>query len=333
MTFPLIDAASAVEALCDAGMPSWGRELPGQLGQVRVHGDWPRWQGAIDQMPAPVTETVVLDRPVVQIGKEQGQDPDQQVRLRESLQVLHPWRKGPWRLHGVSIDTEWRSDWKWERLAPHLTDLRGRKVLDVGCGNGYYAWRMLGAGASLVIGIDPTQLFHAQFQSVAKLVAASSQAPLLQRIHHLPLGIEAVPGGLDAFDTVFSMGVLYHRRSPLDHLIELRQALRPGGELVLETLIVEGDAERVLVPGERYAKMRNVWFIPSALALEGWLRRCGFDNVRTVNVCATSIQEQRSTEWMRFESLSDFLDPVDRSLTIEGYTAPRRALILANRPE
>lgn len=333
MSFPLLDTASAAQVLNEAGMRSWGRALPGQIAQLRVHGDWPRWREAIERMPAPATETIVLDRPAVQIGEAQGMDSVQQTHLREALQVMHPWRKGPWRLHGVSIDTEWRSDWKWERLAPHLTELQGRKVLDVGCGNGYYAWRMLGAGASLVIGIDPTQLFHAQFQAVAKLVAASARSGLLRRTLHLPVGIEAVPAGLEAFDTVFSMGVLYHRRSPLDHLLELRQALRPGGELVLETLVVEGDAERVLVPGERYAKMRNVWFIPSILALEGWLRRCGFDHIRTVSVCATSIDEQRSTEWMRFESLSDFLDPADRSLTIEGYPAPRRALIMANRPE
>nr|WP_169730591.1 DUF1698 domain-containing protein [Carnimonas nigrificans] len=41
--------------------------------------------------------------------------------------------------------------------------------------------------------------------------------------------------------------------------------------------------------------------------------------------------EQRSTEWMTFQSLKDFLDPEDQHKTIEGYPAPRRALLVATR--
>ena len=133
-------------------------------------------------------------------------------------------------------------------------------------------------------------------------------------------------------DTVFSMGVLYHRRSPFEHLGELLDALRRGGELVLETLVVEGDAERVLVPADRYAMMRNVWFIPSPAAMLGWLRRAGFREARLVDVAATTTQEQRRTPWMRFESLADFLDPADPRLTREGYPAPLRAVFIASRP-
>jgi tRNA (mo5U34)-methyltransferase len=51
-----------------------------------------------------------------------------------------------------------------------------------------------------------------------------------------------------------------------------------------------------------------------------------------VDVNVTSTQEQRSTEWMSFHSLENFLDPDDHSKTIEGYPAPRRAIITANAP-
>jgi tRNA (mo5U34)-methyltransferase len=132
-----------------------------------------------------------------------------------------PWRKGPYSLYGINIDTEWRSDWKWERVLPHLSDLTGRTILDVGCGSGYHMWRMIGAGAHLAVGIDPTQLFLCQFEAVRKLLGND------QRAHLLPLGIEQLPA-LEAFDTVFSMGVLYHRRSPLDHLWQLKDQLAPG---------------------------------------------------------------------------------------------------------
>ena len=146
----------------------------------------------------------------------------------------------------------------------------------------------------------------------------------------MPLGIEDLPYGLKVFDTVFSMGVLYHRRSPIEHLMELRDCLRPGGELVLETLIIDGGLGEVLLPEGRYAKMRNVWFLPSCDTLISWLKRCGFQNIRLIDVSSTSVEEQRSTEWMQFHSLKDFLSAENHQLTCEGLPAPKRAIITAN---
>ena len=173
--------------------------------------------------------------------------------------------------------------------------------------------------------IQGPALFLAQFLAIHRLLAPMSPG-LAGRVHMLPLGIEALPAGMARFDTVLSMGVLYHRRSPIDHLLELRGALRPGGQLVLETLVIEGGDDQLLVPAGRYAKMRNVWFIPSSALLEVWLRRVGFVDVRTVDITVTSVDEQRSTGWMTFESLADFLDPADSGITIEGHPAPRRAV-------
>ena len=127
------------------------------------------------------------------------------------------------------------------------------------------------------------------------------------------------------------MGVLYHRKSPLDHLSQLKNQLVKGGELVLETLVVDGDVNTVLVPADRYAKMKNVYFIPSVTALINWLEKVGFTNVRYVDVATTTLEEQRKTDWLENESLIDFLDPNDHSKTIEGYQAPKRAVILANK--
>jgi len=241
------------------------------------------------------------------------------------LKTFHPWRKGPYHLHGIHIDTEWRSDWKWDRLLPHISPLKNRSVLDVGCGNGYHMWRMLGEGAHQVIGIDPSELFLVQFEAVRKLMGDN------QKVHLLPLGIEQLPE-LKAFDTVFSMGVLYHRRSPIDHLIQLKNQLVSGGELVLETLVIEGDENAVLVPFDRYAQMRNVYFFPSALALKAWLEKVGFVDVRIVDENVTSLDEQRTTEWMKHNSLPDYIDPNDPSKTVEGYPAPRRAILVAKNP-
>ncbi|QFY90846.1 tRNA 5-methoxyuridine(34)/uridine 5-oxyacetic acid(34) synthase CmoB [Magnetovirga frankeli] len=306
--------APFVGALLDSAAQAWRRG----------HGDLPRWQAAIDSLPTLSAEHIELDRPTVGVqGAPLGAG--QREALHQALQQLHPWRKGPFRLHGVTIDSEWRSDLKWARVAPHLDDLRGRLVLDVGCGNGYYAWRMLGAGARLVLGIDPTLLFIKQFEVVEHFLGSGHPLFLL------PLGIEDLPARMGLFDTLFSMGVFYHRRSPFDHLLELHGLLRPGGQLVLETLLIPGQAGEVLVPQGRYAKMRNVWFIPSAATLLDWLQRAGFRQARLLEQTPTTSQEQRRTEWMRFESLADFLDPEHPGRTIEGHPAPMRGLFLAQK--
>jgi len=97
----------------------------------------------------------------------------------------------------------------------------------------------------------------------------------------------------------------------------------------LETLVVEGNDSAMIIPEDRYAKMRNVWFIPSTQTLRRMLARAGFSEISIVDVTATTTTEQRSTKWMTFESLANFLDPADSSRTIEGYPAPIRAIAIA----
>ncbi len=304
----------------------WGdllrEQIPAAFSDQR-HGDWPRWLSILSELPVVTGIECHLNEAAVTLRG--NVDPAVLSTFESQLRELHPWRKGPFDLFGIPIDTEWRSDFKWDRLAHAIAPLQGRTVLDVGCGSGYHCWRMRGAGASRVIGIDPTLLSVIQFQVIRHFLPD-------QPVDVLPIGIDDVPSGLGAFDTVFSMGILYHRRSPLDHLLELRGLLRSGGELVLETLVIEGGEGEVLVPRDRYAQMRNVWFIPSCLSLEGWLIRMGFKNVRLVDVTQTTSEEQRSTAWMHFNSLPDFLDPLDLSKTIEGLPAPRRAIFIAEAP-
>jgi tRNA (mo5U34)-methyltransferase len=308
-----------------AGLGECSPALEGLLAarlDPQAHGDLPRWWDALAALPEIRAGTVALDAPCVGAGSDPPPDAGVSDALRSALMALHPWRKGPFRLHGVHIDSEWRSDWKWDRLAGHIAPLAGRTVLDVGCGNGYHCWRMAGSGARVVLGIDPTILYAMQFLAVARYLS-------LPNVAVLPLALEDLPGGMTGFDTVFSMGVLYHRRSPVDHLLALRRLLRPGGELVLETLVLDGEGDRVLVPAGRYARMRNVWFIPTPKALAVWLGRCGFRRVRVPDVSATSTEEQRSTDWMRFESLRECLDPQDPTRTVEGDPAPRRGILVA----
>ena len=309
-------------------LQQWLPAIPAQIERglsEQRYGDLPRWKEALASLPDWPLKNYALDQAAISLETETPLDSQQLDTLKQQLKGLHPWRKGPFNFFGVEIDTEWHSDWKWDRLKDHITPLTGRKVLDIGCGSGYHCWRMRGAGAELVIGIDPTPLFIVQFFSLQKYI----QDPA---VTVLPMGIEHLPEKLRYFDTVFSMGVLYHRRSPFDHLIELRDTLKSGGELVLETLVIEGDIGEVLVPSGRYAKMGNVWFLPSCATLEVWLQKVGFKDINIVDINTTSTAEQRSTEWMTFHSLEQFLDPEDQTKTIEGYPAPKRAIFTAKAP-
>lgn len=284
--------------------------------EARLHGRAAEWDSALDSIQSTALASE-FDSDTVSVG-------DPNADFEEVLSMFLPWRKGPLQVGKTFVDTEWRSDWKWQRISRHIESLKGKQVLDIGCGNGYHLFRMLGAGADLALGIDPTILFNYQFRLLQKLSQPN-------RAYLLPLRSEHLPqfGG---FDTVFSLGVLYHRRSPIDHLKELLSFAKPGGELVLETLVVEGDQNTMLIPEDRYAKMANVWFIPSTSMLELMLRRAGFIDVKTVDVNVTSLKEQRATRWMQFQSLEDYLDPVDRTKTVEGYPAPTRAILVARKP-
>ncbi|NMH61107.1 tRNA 5-methoxyuridine(34)/uridine 5-oxyacetic acid(34) synthase CmoB [Alteromonas ponticola] len=317
--------AHCYQSLLNTPLAHWLQTLPAQIEHWQkheLHGEFNKWCKLLQKLPATSPDDIQLHDSVT-IGKSEDITDYQHKQITGLLKQFMPWRKGPFHVHGIHIDTEWRSDWKWDRVSPHISSLKDRYVLDVGCGSGYHMWRMLGEGAKGVYGIDPTQLFLIQFHAIQHFIKH-------EHIHFLPLGIEQMQP-LNAFDTVFSMGVLYHRKDPMLFLNQLKHQLRRGGELVLETLVVDGDENTVMMAGERYAQMRNVWFLPSVEALKVWLSRLGFEDIKAVDVNTTTLEEQRSTEWMTNNSLKDFLDPNDVSKTIEGAPAPKRAVLVATR--
>ena len=322
----MIDFGDFYQIIAKNKLSKWLEVLPAQLAnwqKSNIDNRFNQWLNSIKHLPTIKPYQIDLLNSVTAESEQPISIGDQQ-RITQLLKNMMPWRKGPFHLYGIYIDTEWRSDWKWERLIPHINNLAGKTVLDVGCNSGYHLWRMVGAGAKLAVGIDPMALYLCQFEAIRKLLGND------QRAHLLPLGIEELPK-LNAFDTVFSMGVLYHRRSPLDHLFQLKDQLVDGGQLVLETLVIDGDLHQALMPGERYAQMRNVYFIPSVPTMINWLHKCGFSDVKMVDKSVTSLDEQRKTEWMTSDSLADFLDPNDSSKTIEGYSAPMRAVFIAKK--
>lgn len=287
----------------------------------QAHGDYRQWSSALDNAPVAINPRVDVTKNAVTISIDNDIDNDIKNTLHEQLKKLMPWRKGPYNIVGILVDCEWRSDFKWDRIKAHI-NLKNKKVLDIGCGNGYHCWRMLEQGPKWVLGIEPNVLFNLQFRFINGYAQRTDIAVI-------PLGIEHLPPDMGLFDSVFSMGVLYHRKSPIDHLYALKSLLHKKGELILETLVIDGDEQTVLVPQGRYAKMPNVWFIPSILALTTWLKKVGFKHIKVLDVSVTTSDEQRPTDWMLFQSLTNYLDKNDPSLTLEGHPAPKRVVISA----
>jgi tRNA (mo5U34)-methyltransferase len=321
------DRAELVSALNNTRLKNIQSEILALLDEKYAnpkHGHFKDWRNILESLPELTSNSTDLNKDAIMIGDLYDISSEQSQLLEAQLKELSPWRKGPFNIFGIHIDTEWRSDWKWSRIAPHV-ELKDKLVLDIGCGNGYYALRMQAMGAKLVLGVDPSWHYAFQFHALQKY----SSVP--QQTFVLPFGFEEMPENTPGFDTIFSMGVLYHRQEPQAHLSQVHAMLLRSGQFVLETLIIDDEDADVLIPNERYANMRNVWMIPSIDLLKTWLAEAGFVNINVVDTTMTTIEEQRQTKWMTRYSLEQAMNPDDHSLTIEGYQAPLRATIIAEK--
>lgn len=236
--------------------------------------------------------------------------------------ALIPWRKGPFMINDLEIVSEWNSAIKYNLLEPHL-NLENKLVGDIGCNNGYYMFRALQKNPKHIIGFDPMPLCFLQYQFLQFFLQE-------ERLSFELLGIEELESFQNAFDVLLCLGVLYHRKSPLEAIKRIYNGLKKGGEAIFDSLIIDGDSPITLCPKDRYAKMPNVYFIPTLCAFESWLERCGFKEIVHIATLKTAFEEQHKTEWSSGESLEDFLDSSGER-TIEGYPAPKRAYLKARK--
>jgi tRNA (mo5U34)-methyltransferase len=259
----------------------------------------------------------------VQIGKDSS---PHKAEVIQKAKDLIAWRKGPFNLMGETIDAEWRSDQKWQRIAEALGNQAGKVVADIGCNNGYFMFRLAAMNPKVVMGIDPVLHYATQFRFLNHFAGQ-------KRLHFEMFGIEHMQAFEGVFDTILSMGIIYHHRHPIQQLLDLREALKPGGQLILETIGIPGDETYALFPEERYAKMKNVWFVPTLSCFVNWAKRARFVDVEVIADTPLTPEEQRLTDWCPppHQSLEDFLDPQNPEQTVEGYPAPRRFALIARK--
>ena len=260
----------------------------------------------------------------IRIGKEDDLSKEDRNRVFDVMRTFMPWRKGPFQVFGIDIDAEWRSERKWNRLAPHLPSLENKVIADIGCNNGYYMFRMAHHHPRLVLGFEPYVQHYYTFRTLNGFAGQNNLKIDLLGVEHIALFPES-------FDVIFLLGIIYHRPSPLETLRDIFSALKPGGTLLLESQAIPGEAPIALFPEKTYAKVPGSWFIPTGACLANWLARTGFNSIELFCQHPMNAEEQRKTDWMIFESYEDFIDKERSELTIEGYPAPWRVFLKAKK--
>jgi len=285
-----------------------------------------RYKEIIELLPKIEKVTTSLNSTNVQIGKRAEVSNEDHKVIKAIAEGLIPWRKGPFNLFDIEIDAEWRSDLKWDRIESSIGELTGKNVLDIGSNNGYFLFRMAPQNPKLLLGIDPVLHVKAQFDFLNHFAKVPS-------MHHELLGVEHMNLFKDMFDVIFSMGIIYHHRHPLQQLLDIKQALKPGGQIIIETIGIPGEDSVALCPDDRYANMKNVYFIPTLSCLQSWLKKAKFTDIEVVSADLMTIEEQRLTKWCPppHQSLQNFLDSKDISKTIEGHPAPMRFAVSARK--
>lgn len=243
---------------------------------------------------------------------------DDQEKVYEVAKLMMPWRKGPFRVFETFIDSEWQSNIKYNLLRKHF-NLKDKRVADIGCNNGYYLFRMQENNPQKLVGFDPSPLYKTQFDFINHFAKSEIVYELL--------GVEHLEYYEEKFDTIFCLGVLYHRSDPVAMLKSLFKGLDKKGEVILDTFYIDGEDEMALCPESSYSKIPNIYFVPTIKALTNWCLRAGFESVEVLETSTTDSNEQRKTEWIEGQSLEDFLDPNDKSKTVEGYPAPKRVYV------
>ncbi len=300
------------------------------LKKIRIERNkWLEWKNikpmrdAIENIKHIKTDNldIKLDDWVSALGKERLSNDDFRI-LEESAKALIPWRKGPFNLCGLKIDSEWQSNLKYNMLRTHF-NLKNKLVADVGCNNGYYMFRMLEDKPKSLVGFDPSAIFKTQFDFVNHFIKSDIKYELL--------GVEHLEYYETKFDFIFMLGVLYHRADPIGSLKSLNRALNKDGEIIVDSFMIDGDDEVCLVPHDRYAMIPNIYFIPTVNCFKNWLNRAGFKDIEVLEITTTDDKEQRVTPWTFGKSLDDFRDPKDPTKTIEGYPSPKRVYLKAKK--
>ena len=287
------------------------------------HGNLEQWKNILTKLPDIRTNYLDFSKECIQIGNPKEINLSQLKILEKGLLNLRPWRKGPFNIFGLEVDSEWRSEKKWQRIEDYLPKIKGMRIGDIGCSNGYYSYKLLKLEPELIVGMDKTSLFIIQF------LATKFYAKQIQELIILPCSSEEFNPEFIDFDLLLSMGILYHAKNPSNHLASLQRLVKKNGYIILETIISNLKQNINIEKNQTYAGMSNIGTIFTKDNIIKLLNVSGFKNVQVINDSFTDRSEQRTTRWMQGKSLSDFI--LSNGDTIEGYPPVCRTIFIAQK--
>jgi len=118
-------------------------------------------------------------------------------------------------------------------------NLKGKRVLDIGCRDGLFSFKAESMGADEVVGID-NDLSKAATEFIIPFLHSKVK---MQQVNLYDLD----PNTFGVFDTVIFAGVLYHLRYPFWGLKLIRDIMKVGGYLLIETAIWQGEPDKAML--------------------------------------------------------------------------------------
>jgi tRNA (mo5U34)-methyltransferase len=187
-------------------------------------------------------------------------------------------------------------------------DFRGKRVLDVGCFEGQWAFEAEKRGAAEVLATDyllGDPRARPSERGVKELPTFRLAHTILgSRVEYLPDVSVYDLKRLERrdFDVVVFCGVYYHLKHPLLALSRLREMIRDGGTLIVEGPVIQGprDAYARFFYHEVLADDRSNWWVPTLPCLLEWIECSYFEPVR---VSASVAQEARPSAAARSETI------------------------------
>lgn len=156
------------------------------------------------------------------------------------------------------------------------TDLRGKRVLDIGAWDGFFSFEAERRGAARVVAVDAS--WTGPDGGPTKYGFNLAHRALESRVESLHLSVHDLdPASLGTFDLVLFLGVLYHVRDPLGALERVRAVT--SGLAIIETetdMLWKRRPALGFYPGAELNGDSTNWFGPNIPALLGMAAAAGF---------------------------------------------------------
>ncbi len=195
--------------------------------------------------------------------------------------------------HGLVTPGLWNTHPRIERAYEDI-DFRGKKVLDIGCWDGLWAFEAEKRGAAFVCAIDLVSQREFRGHPTFHFARKALRSRVDYHPHLSVYDVEQL--GIRDFDIIIYAGVYYHLRDPLRSFAALRRVMKEGGLMLTEGAVLdEAGCHAKYYYREPYLKDRSNWWVPTTTCLQQWIESSFFEEVRTYDAWNAGNGNHRAT--------------------------------------